>query len=404
MRTQQVSVWERRKTDARKAEKRELRKQNKAKTKASARKQAPQETPVEVPESLSFLKQLLRKKSPKTLDSRSVRIQGRLSLLEELAPKWVRSPNTWRKKGKSPEAVMHSLSTHLLIRYPVPLFLWGALFLHPEYLDLILHIGAGGSLRKSELIKQLIPAKMTKRMWHLFLSTTKPDELVMAIRYAQIRGLGGSFELWQALGRTSIGEAFGDEEFYFSVIQWFCNHPLIAPQQIGPLIDYITYLSGETPNFSMKGRSANALFRGMENWHHELARYQKVHGLKYLPSGFPGWAMVTQEPGKWVRNKYETLKVSWEIQEILSSKELAAEGRDLRHCVVSYGGAVAAGRRSIWSLRRDGVRCLTLEVRNTRQTIVQIRGLGNRLADWSETQQIKAWADTAGLQITPRRW
>jgi hypothetical protein len=43
-------------------------------------------------------------------------------------------------------------------------------------------------------------------------------------------------------------------------------------------------------------------------------------------------------------------KVRWTVQELLSSWELAAEGRAMNHCVVSYSDQCADGHRSVWSI------------------------------------------------------
>ena len=43
-------------------------------------------------------------------------------------------------------------------------------------------------------------------------------------------------------------------------------------------------------------------------------------------------------------------KVEWTVQELLSSWELAAEGRAMHHCVVSYSDQCADGNTAIWSI------------------------------------------------------
>jgi hypothetical protein len=76
-------------------------------------------------------------------------------------------------------------------------------------------------------------------------------------------------------------------------------------------------------------------------------------------------------------------KVRWTVQELLSSWELAAEGRTMHHCVVSYSDQCADGNTAIWSIcaqpegqkEREGVMTVALDIKS--QAVTQARGRYN---------------------------
>lgn len=346
---------------------------------------------------------VLRKKSPKAAASKE--IYSALHDLNEMKRHWVRPVETWKKTGKSPKAVFLSLANHLLAKYPVPQFLWNY-FLVPRGEDngevgreLARMLGAGISLlpKKNHYVKECIPVPLTKRMWHLFPQAPGSCNLYLAVRRAQVLGMGGSSNLWKSLENMPLGRRFfnpEDEVFYATVVQWFCNHPFIAPNQIGPLWDYLIHQKVADPTYSMKGRAANNLLVAMEVWHQELAKTRAVQEAEFDPSGFVEAEWITKER---LQGTKEKIEVYWEIKELLSAKALANEGRRLKHCVYSYSRSVKAGRISIWSMRKDGMSVLTIEVHNRYRKIVQVRGKYNRMAKISEKKAIGRWAVKAGL-------
>jgi len=131
------------------------------------------------------------------------------------------------------------------------------------------------------------------------------------------------------------------------------------------------------PNFTMKGRSATKLLRQVDAWHGHLSREQDVVFESWPSSGIRTFEL---------EEELETIGlVRWTVQELLSSWELAAEGRALDHCVVSYSNQCADGKTSIWSIAlqrwgrnlRENV--LTVAVDTKSKTITQARGRYNML-------------------------
>ena len=82
----------------------------------------------------------------------------------------------------------------------------------------------------------------------------------------------------------------------------------------------------------------------------------------------------------------------WTMQEILSPAELVAEGVQQCHCVASYHLLVRRRSCSIWSLRRNGHRRLTVEVVNKRKMISQVSGFANRDPRHQEIKILSLWA------------
>ncbi|MBA7634563.1 hypothetical protein ES703_42149 [subsurface metagenome] len=94
----------------------------------------------------------------------------------------------------------------------------------------------------------------------------------------------------------------------------------------------------------------------------------------------------------------------WIIEEILNSKDLADEGKAMKHCVYSYDERIASGKVSIWSLQKDSERKLTVEVENSSRTIVQAREKYNRLPDKKEMKILNKWASKKKLIVKIPTW
>jgi hypothetical protein len=93
----------------------------------------------------------------------------------------------------------------------------------------------------------------------------------------------------------------------------------------------------------------------------------------------------------------------WTIRELLSTRDLVAEGRKMKHCVASYAHSCAQRRCSIWTLEMDSAagaaKVLTVEVMNSTRVIVQARGKCNALPSDKVRGVLRRWADQAGLVL-----
>lgn len=294
------------------------------------------------------------RKAPKILDYEFL---DPLSDLEKLP--WIRPLKTWKPKGKSNNSIFRSLIDHVLVQYSVPNFLYSIFFMNYTIpvsytclYDLFVTVAKGGSLYRHAQTGRFPPV-MTRKMCHYFLNMPHGTGIVEAVRHAQVSGCGGDRNLAHALRRTRLGRTFAEnEKFWFNVIQWFCNRPMLELCLVRPLFDYINHLADSNPAFSMKGRTVPALMRDMAQWH----------------------------------------------------RELAVEGRAMKHCVYSYAEDVECGDSSIWSLRREGKRKLTVEVENKRKEIAEARGKLNRIPTAKEIEILELWAGENNLKMSLPDW
>ncbi len=330
------------------------------------------------------------------------KVVPRLALTEHLGVFLALSGQRWirplldltRPRGRGRPRQLRSVIDHLLVRYAVPHFLYGAFDTEADrarWVPLFAHLGAGGSARAA-LREGLFPVPLTRRGCHLFLSSSARCHVVEAARRAQVSALEGGRRLADALVASPLGRGTcGDQEaFWDTVIGWLVRQPMLDPALVGPLVDYLVHRREEDEGFAMKGRSVAALQRRMEAWHGELRQQRRVQRNVLPGSGFPG--------GRWVFRRRTGQRV-WQIVEILCTRELAEEGRRMRHCVLSYGPRIVRGAVSIWSLTRDGERMLTVEVCNRTARIVQARGRCNRAPTVVERSLLARWADGADLSL-----
>lgn len=368
------------------------------------------------------------KKANKLLDAKEYR--DALLLLKDLEKDWVRSPKDWEPKGKGRDRLFRSLASHLLAKYPMPNIIWEALFdpRAKNLLPFVQFVASGGSVAKAS--KQgLLPVKLNKKQCHR-LMTMPCENFLSAIRRIQVETHGGDERLHRVWLETSVGRSFSpgalmengaliardkvklfnhsEEEFWDGVLRWFAAQSMLDTNQIGPLVDYINHLRDLNPDtFSMKGRTAAALLRGMNQWHDELNQAQREANrnrnaawlrqwrerLKatYNPSGIKPYQIMVEVKN----NKGKKVKQNWTITEILSYKDLEAEGKALHHCVASYHSSIESGRTSIWSLKCEDKRLVTIEV--VGHCIVQARGAFNRRLESKEYKVINQWASKQNL-------
>ena len=128
------------------------------------------------------------------------------------------------------------------------------------------------------------------------------------------------------------------------------------------------------PNYTMKGRSAVKLLDQVAQWHDVLARENRQPSGSWAPSGIAelNW-------------RDETSGLRWHIDELLTSKALNYEGRQMHHCVASYAGNCRRGSKSVWSMQAEDkagtrVRVVTIAVHNPSHNIVEVRGKYNAQA------------------------
>lgn len=323
---------------------------------------------------------------------------------------FLREPSTWEPRGKGRETLFRSLCDHLFASFPMPAFLWSAFFEDDadEFALFVAHVAMGGSVFGG-VRSGLLPIPLTRQMCHDLMQTSADVGFFKGLRRVEVRTYGGGprfFTAWMGSQAGRRLHSAEDEAFWITVIEWFGKNPMADPNQVGPLVDYIIYRRRQDGTFTMKGRSVLAMMRGTQEWHGQLAKEKAVHGTAFKPTGFKEYEVckgVRTQEGAYIEEV-------WRVEELLSSKALAEEGRALSHCVYSYAGSIEKGHTSIWSLNVQGPgtkgkqKMMTVELRNDIKRVVQFRGKFNRQSSAREFQILTNWANLNGLEVGLGRW
>ena len=132
-----------------------------------------------------------------------------------------------------------SLALHLFARYPVPAFMT-SVWLRGQDAEFVRqrswykHIGLGRNIRTADL-----PLPYTKMMAHRSLQAPDHFTVEMALRWGQVRGLGGSEVLARAVSGTRLGRSFEHEDFWQTVVHFFVNEWSLDLVHVGPIVDYL---------------------------------------------------------------------------------------------------------------------------------------------------------------------
>jgi hypothetical protein len=265
------------------------------------------------------------------------------------------------------------------------------------------HLGRGDSLRTAG-----VPLPLTRAMAHQFSLAPHHFTIRAALRWAQVRGLGGSESLARAVAGTRLGREFENEEFWLTVLRFLVDNPGMDTRHLGPLFDFLhdqrfasrdVFVPGEgvvhqgppRPDYSMKGRSVLSLVRQMEAWRREREEDDRLPALTWARAPIGELEHVASSGCRWT------------IRELLDSGALFREGVALRHCVAEYAPSCASRRTSIWSMQLDTGRgprrTLTVEVDLKERVVCQARGRANRFARPCERAVLERWAEQEGLEV-----
>lgn len=326
---------------------------------------------------------------------------------------FVRSPESFnlRTRSSNRSKQVLEMARHLFGRFRVPRILeqsWAVYLKEREhgralltnrasknrnytfinFRDWFVCVATGGSLYKT-----YTQGFLTKKETHAFLCAPDSLDLCQAVIYAVARSAGAKDGEAQRLARSKISEQpFND--YWFNAVRFFCL-PDSMPSTlhvVNDLVDFLHARRQEDPNFKLLGssQSLQAILRRMEQWHRHLARAKDLSGITWDGFSLPDYTIEQKDP------KNSNLVIQWNFHQITTGKELAAEGSAQRHCVFGYKSRCVNGDCSIWSLTRteqfgSKVRRLTIEV-NKFGSIVQKRGLANRLPRPEEEAMVARWA------------
>jgi hypothetical protein len=327
---------------------------------------------------------------------------------------WLRPVDTWHPAKQNAYPQFASLAQHLFARYPVPACMTSVWFDLPQGERLpqhlwYKHLGLGRNLRTASL-----PLQLTKAMAHLFGQAPHHYTAVAALRWAQVRGLGGSEALARAVVGTRLGRILENEVFWESVLFFFINHPSLDHFHIGPIVDFLQHQRFEwrdgvssngvfgkvpppRPDFSVKGRTAASICRLVWEWHRQLGQESSQPTVVWLHSPIKDFQRVEG-------SEHEENMRCWTITELLNNRALFLEGQSMRHCAASYLDRCVRRQISIWSMEIENPkgrhRVLTVEVDLAKRLICQARKKMNQRPQEQEMEVLKLWAVDQGLRIS----
>jgi hypothetical protein len=335
-------------------------------------------------------------------------ILGGLLALSGSRNDWIRPVEEWQPQGSNPIPLFSSLAHHLLADYPVPPVLLSAWFLGDSWEGRrqqrwFIRAGRGKSLRSVGF-----PIPLTRRMSHLFAHAPAHYPIPFALRWAQVRGLGGPEALARVVASTRLGREFDNHEFWASVILLLVNHPTLDPDLVEPVVEYLqdqkfqqrrviigedteVYLDAPQPGLCLKGWTVGSLLRRVEAWKSQRKEEAQRTLIRWGRSTI-GEFLGRDEAGR-----------TWTIRELLDSDDLAAEGKAMEHCVATYTDYCSRRLATIWSVAVEGIegreRVATVEVNPASREVVQSKAHGNEDPNELCLAILKEWADREGLKV-----
>lgn len=341
------------------------------------------------------------------------------------SPRWIRDPEDWVGAGSNQlREIFRSLIEHLFARWPMPDCFDSAWMIKGDlsYLerDWYCHLAGGGSLRKV----QGMPPSVSSRALHLAMNAPGNLTIRQALRWGQIRSLGGSDQLLaEVLSSRMVGDLSNDA-IWSRLFGKLVAAPDFKPKNFGIIADTLLQVirKGNAPraaqlvNLPLNGllRHSRSYWRTIlrltvtippdrrrkdvccPNLREELQRQISEQWAR-LPNSRP-FESVVHEGGK---------ALDVRIVELTSQWQLVAESQAMRHCVDTYGRSCRSGRSSIFSVRTEeaiggksiSTSHLTIEVLRQSRRIIQVRGRRNHYVDPSRVPLLRRWAEALELKI-----
>jgi hypothetical protein len=247
--------------------------------------------------------------------------------------------------------------------------------------------GNGESLYKVHL-----KSFFTKKEGHIFVNCPFDISIKEALVYAVALAESGDVGISLRIAQSKMKDRDIKTEFNRQIIRFFAQKDKTpnSINEINDLIDYIVHEKSESPNFNLFGNgwTLQSLTKRMVDWHYALRRKKAMGNYEWEGHAVDGYTDTYIGPNQEIHE--------WSIHQIKNSKELHEEGTKQHHCVSSYRHSCVNGNVSIWSLRLDGKRKVTIELKNS-GAIVQARGYANRKTTGQEDSIIQKWAKLNNL-------
>lgn len=316
----------------------------------------------------------------------------------------------WRApRSRRPARVFDSLARHVFIKFPLPPALYRAVLktategddVNYPVINWFLHVAAGDNLSRAPGL----PFEFTKKAAHFLEQAPETLGITKAMRWAQVRAMGGSPEIALAFSHA-LDQPYGDFEAEWSAVirfvirNWKEDHAdriprivkFIRHQRLEPLTLELSDINQTVeplfPNFDIRQASGQSLMDRVQHW--EAHVKAAVQAIREAP--FPKMGM---EESYQIHTKYGLVR----IQRLKNILALHREGALMRHCVGDYGAQCRDGYSSIWSISMENGRhrLATIQLGRNKQ-VLQFRGKANSRPGPEAEAAVSIWVNMPDVQ------
>jgi hypothetical protein len=297
---------------------------------------------------------------------------GGLKSLAHARADWLRDAADWHPLLAGKWGQFAALAEHLLARAPMPLFM-ALVWLQPRSRSAIeeqkwyKHLAHGQNVRGTD-----VPVRLTRPMASAFAAAPAHFTVAEALRRAQAIGLGADEFLARAVAVQKVAIPLTNMHFRAGgKLAHGCAADLL--------------------------RELRFRFAATRVLRPPRARRSKAKVERWPATGIAGFRCEERRQQAWMTRV-------WTIRELRDSRELAAEGEAMHHCVAQYSRLCAKRISSIWSLASDDAtgankRVLTVEIDLETHEIVTALGPCNRDPTPEARRVMELWAKHARLRI-----
>ncbi len=348
---------------------------------------------------------------------------GALRLIVEHAKDWIRDPDDWLPESDPQRLEIRGLVRFLLARFEVPDYFENVWFGGYETRQIqvsrswYVHVAQGKNWRDAEGV----PIPLSRKEVHHALQASRVRDPWSAIRWGQVRQLGGSRALAKKVADSMLGHDYAEphvEAFRLAILRYLIRYEAIQNGDLDRLIkfleaekfgqiitdDGLIRITPRQPGFCLQGRAPETLVARADAWHRNLSEEEGYPlWVRWARSGLAEWNESSEVPAH-----VSELRRGWIIRELTRVQDLVDEGNAMDNCVAGYTGRCLKGESRIWSLAciKDGTlqRLVTFEVDPRGSQLVQARASENEDPTPEQRRVLEFWAARVGLTCAEGIW
>lgn len=319
---------------------------------------------------------------------------------------------TFKCSSYSPFRRLTQLLKHLYCLYPVPGWLIDWLAFESEFeienaahersvallMSIIFEIGCGRSPR------HILKPYLSKAENAAFFKSGAPKDKRITIFahfiYCKALAKGLAQSVGLKLAQVASDQRLDKPEIFTFMENFieFCASREVNALSVQDIWDYLR-CNNLVGAFSFKGRTLASALNLVNAWHENLIREARALGQQRIDNNWAArqalianmnikYSAIRGIPPAWkLHDKLREVEV--EMRQIGNYTDLVNEGRAMRHCVASYHSLCERDICAIFSLRINGERTGTIEVRG--KNVVQARGPCNRELDKYSLKCLRNW-------------